>query len=553
MRNALRSFRALASDLSTILVRRRGDGRRRSIGGAIGGLRAYGAVMRADRAGQEPRAVRLAIDLLAVHPGLRRPLRIVSAGAARSGEPRAALAATRDLRRHVDSAALRRREADLDGRLRETDPGWLPEIDVPPGPVAPPAPSPDVVMHLLKASLPDRQSGYTIRSREVLRAQVDAGFRPFVVTPFGFPADREPRAPDHETVDGVVHHRIGPGEPTLDVPSDRLLSRTATAAAALALDQRPALVHVASGHRGYEYGLVGLALRERLGVPLVYEVRGFFETSWASEAIERDPEVDLATAELTRRRLATEARILSTADAVVTLGEAMRDELIAQGTPAERITVVPNGFDPAVFTPTAPDPELRARYGLAGRWVVGYISNMDHEREGQAVLIEATARLVADGRDVACLLVGEGRLRPVLEAAAVTAGIAERVTFTGRVPHAEVPAHHALLDAFVVPRLGDRAARLVTPLKPFEAMAMGVPLIVSDLPALTEIAPPDERGLVVTPGDVDALAAACASLMDHPDLGRRLAETAGAWVLAERTWASNGSRYRDLYRSILAD
>ena len=371
------------------------------------------------------------------------------------------------------------------------------------------------------------------------------------MTPFGFPADREPAAPAQESVDGIVHHRIDPGAPTVDVPSDQLLTRTATGAAEIVRSERPAILHVASGHRGYEYGLVGVALRERLGIPLVYEVRGFFETSWASEAIEHDPDVDLASAELTRRRIATEGRILAAADGIVTLGEAMRDELIAQGAPADRIAVVPNGFDPTMFAPTPPDPALRARLGLAGRWVIGYISNMDHEREGQAVLIEATARLAAAGRNVACLLVGEGRLRPTLEAAAVTAGIADRVVFTGRVPHAEVPAHYALLDAFVVPRLGDRAARLVTPLKPFEAMAMGVPLIVSDLPALTEIAPTDDRGLVVPPGDVDALVAAVSTLMDHPDQATRLATAARAWVVAERTWAANGPRYRDLYRSIL--
>jgi glycosyltransferase involved in cell wall biosynthesis len=128
--------------------------------------------------------------------------------------------------------------------------------------------------------------------------------------------------------------------------------------------------------------------------------------------------------------------------------------------------------------------------------------------------------------------------------------VADAVVFAGQVPHDEVPAYYAQFDVFVVPRRDDRAARFVTPLKPFEALASGLPLVVSDLPALVEVAAPDERGLRFPAGDVDGLVAALELVLDDTLLARRLGAAGRAWVTAERTWASNGLRYRDLYARI---
>ena len=456
----------------------------------------------------------------------------------------APLMATRRLRALTDSVTLAQRQRELEGRLQETEPGWLPRISGPRKAIEPR--TQNVVMHLLKASLPERQSGYTIRSRETLHAQRAAGLEPFVVTPVGYPPAHDGvTVTDLELVDDIPHHRLQPGTATYGLSSDAILSRTAAMAAEVARRERPAIIQAASGHRGYEIALVGLALREHLVRPLVYEVRGFLESAWTS-----DP--DLAeSAEWSRRRYATELRVMAGADAITTLSIAMRDELLERGAPAAKIVVVPNGIDPSAFSPMRPDAGLRRRYGLQERWVFGYVSNMDHVREGHETLIDAAAQMVRAGRAVTCLLVGDGTRRASLEARAAASGVGDAVVFTGRVPYAEVPAHYALLDAFVVPRLPDRAARFVTPLKPYEAMAMGLPLVVSEMPALTEIAAPDERGLSFPVGDVPALVATLEQLMDRPELGDRMGAAGRAWVLTERTWAADGQRYRELYSSVL--
>ena len=533
-------------DAWRLLTGPRADGRPR-LAGLPAIIRRYVALGMAERAGRRARAAGLARELLVPYPDLRLPLWSVAADERRHGEIGAASATIARLRPLAAPRAVRVRAAELDDWRRETDPTWLPAI---PGPARPVVPDdPTSVLHLLKVSLPDRQSGYTIRSREVLRAQRTAGLAPQVVTPYGYPPDRPGGpAPSVEDVDGIRHHRLSPGAPLTGLLDTVALERTAAGAADIAVAERPAVLHAASGHRGYELALAGLALREHLRRPLVYEVRGFLEASWTGQA---DIAATAATAELTVRRRAQEDRILRSVDGVTTLGMAMRDELIARGVPVDRISVVPNGIDPEAFAPTPRDPDLVARYGLGDRWVFGYVSNMDHFREGHDLLIDATAKLVEQGRQVVCLLVGDGTLRPQLEARARAAGVAAAVVFTGQVPHDQVRAHYALFDAFVIARAEDRAARFTTPLKPYEAMAMGLPLVVSDLPALTEIVARDERGLVVPVGDPGAIAAALGTLMDQPERGQQLAAAGRSWVLAERTWAANGPRYRELYAAVV--
>ena len=310
------------------------------------------------------------------------------------------------------------------------------------------------------------------------------------------------------------------------VPDDLALRDHSWLAARVARAERPAVIHAASGPRGSDGALVGLALGAHLGVPVVYEMRSFFEGTWSSNADAGE------NAEYARRRWAAETRAMLAVDAVVTLSETMRREVIERGVAEDRVVVVANGVDVDFFAPRPRDAALADRLGLTGRAVFGYLGNLDHAREGQELLVEATARLRGRGRAVACLLVGDGARRGELEALAATRGVADAVVFAGQVPHDEVPAYYAQFDVFVVPRRDDRAARFVTPLKPFEALASGLPLVVSDLPALVEVAAPDERGLRFPAGDVDGLVAVLERVLDDTSLARRLGAAGRAWVTA---------------------
>ena len=489
-------------------------------------------------------AERYATDLLRAHPDSLRALRVLRDVAAEKGELHDQARALHRMHVLDDTPDRRHEERMVLGRIVETAPGWTPRIPGPPWPIDP---DPGVVLHLLKESTPELTNGFTMRSRYDLLAQRDAGLRPVVVTSLGFPRLLGvTHVADVHVDDGIPYHRLdlGPGY-DLDRPFDQLLEDQAWLTARIARTVRPEVIHVSSGHRGYETALVGQALRAHLRRPLVYEVRSLFEATWSAD--ERWNE----RAEQYRRRFAAESRALRSADHVITIAEAMRDEIVDRGVPADHVSVIPNGVDASVFAPQPPDPALQRRYGLAGRFVFGYVSNLDHPRENQELLVAATARLLRGGRNVACLIVGDGRRRSEIERTAKTAGVGAGVVFTGRVPHDQVRGLYALLDAFVVPRRDERAARMVTPLKPYEALAMERPLVVADLPALREIAAPEERGLVFPAGDADALAASLARLIDDPVLRRRMGAAGREWVARERSWTANGPRFRAVYDAVL--
>jgi PEP-CTERM/exosortase A-associated glycosyltransferase len=461
-------------------------------------------------------------------------------------------AADRALRLAPDDRDITRKRDGIVGEVRLLRGAWTPPTWV----GQPESPIPGRVLHVVGASAPYRQTGYTVRTQSIVRAQQDAGMIPEVVTPLGFPwTDGVNEAELVEDRDGIAHYRLAPfdgiwglpysrtsvmkGMPTR--PDDRL-TENAHRLAILARERRPAVLHAASD---FHNGLLALTVGRFLGVPVVYEVRGFWQESWLSRSSANTTE-----AEIYQWRTQRELECCLNADQVVTLAKVMKQELVDTGVPPEKILVVPNAVDVDAFVPVPRNAALAARLGIApGETVLGYISSMV-SYEGIQFLIDATHRLLAAGEKVRTLLVGDGTDRPRLEAHAAALGIADRVIFTGRVPHAEVLHYYALLDVFVVPRTSDRVSRLVTPLKPYEAMAAGRAVVVSAVPALEEMVMPGQTGLTFRPEDADHLAAVLTPLLANRARREELGHAARAWVRQHRTWHENARRYRELYQSL---
>lgn len=478
-------------------------------------------------------------------------LRQIQLSAVKAGETSLHL---RALRRRLElfpgEPSLTRQLRTQEGRWRETDTSWLPTVRPDVLAALPPRTgrreATGRVLHLLKIGMPQRQSGYSMRSMYTLTGELRAGLRPVAVTALDFPRTvGVDDAPQVDEVGGVRYLHLLRDEIPAHEPWDAYLDAYATALAPVVAAEDPDLIHVHSGNRGYEAALVALAVGRALGLPVVYEVRGFFESLWTSDTAWAEQ------AEIYRRRHAQEARCMREAAAVVTLSESMREDIVARAVPADHVHVVPNGVDPTVFVPRERSAALSARLGLADRFVFGYVSNLDHYREGQELLIDAAVELRRRGVPATALIVGDGNRRGLLEAHAQEVGAGDSVHFTGRVPHDEVGDYYAQLDVFVIPRIDERAARLVTPLKPYEAMALTVPLVVSDLPALREITGDGERGETFVTGDAVALADVLQRLHDDPARRAALAARAREWVVTERDWARNGERYRAIYDSVL--
>lgn len=441
-----------------------------------------------------------------------------------------------------DRAARRRIIARARAELRVLDPAWRPLL--PPRDTGAWRPVPGRVVHLLTNSLPYRQNGYSVRAQQIAIAQRQVGIDPHLATRAGFPlSDGRPRAPRHETVDGIAYHRIHPDMPLSGDP-DVIATATADGLDALVADLRPAVLHPTTNHPNAQ---VALALRERYAMKVVYEVRGFLEETWVSRTGGESAGSDRYT--LAR---ATETACMAAADAVVTLSESMKAEIVARGIPAADVVVVPNAVDPARFEPRPRDEALAASLGFErGETVIGYISSMV-AYEGIVFLIEATRLLRDRGRRVRLLLVGDGEERGALEDRARRLGLLDRgvVQFTGRVPHDQVASYYSVIDAFVVPRTNDRVSQLVTPLKPYEAMAMERCLVVSGVAALLEIVSDGETGVAFVPEDPASLADVLEPLLEDPAQRARLGANAREWVLAHRTWQRNGRIYRDLYERL---
>ncbi len=453
-------------------------------------------------------------------------------------------------------------------------------------------PVPGRVLHLVTDALPTTNAGYTVRTQRIAAAQREAGLDPHVLTKAGFPV-----AQGHldgrrlAEVDGVPYHRLIPY---------RLPSR-ADAAAALGLDLaarltgrlRPAVLHAASNHLN---GQLALALREDFGLPVIYEARGFWEETWlsrhgaapgdpAAQALQpgdtpsrarsaslspaepvpavtavtarratvapaRLPGADLAASDFYQLSRAAETRCMTEADLVVTLGEVMREEIVARGVAADKVIVVPNAVSADFLEPLPDGAPLRESLGIRpGELVVGVVSNLV-AYEGVGTLLEAVGELRRRGLAVRPLIVGDGTERTALERLAGQLGLTGTAIFTGRVPMSQVRRYHAVLDLFAVPRTSDRVCQLVTPLKPVEAMASGLCVVASDVGALREIIRPEVTGALATSGDSASFANIMEPLLYSSDNRRKLGANAREWVARDRTWAHNAAIYRAAYERL---
>jgi glycosyltransferase involved in cell wall biosynthesis len=396
------------------------------------------------------------------------------------------------------------------------------------------------VLHLVNDALPATSAGYTIRTHEIALAQRQNGLDPHVVTRAGYPVTQG-RLDGRRlvTVDGIPYHRLLPWHQP--ARADQAQSQWQDQAAELTEKIGPAVLHAASNYKNAQ---IALKLGERYGLPVVYEVRGFWEDTWLS----RHPNAaELAHSELYRRNRDLETDSMQQADLVVTLGEAMRDEIVARGVPPEKVIIVPNAVSEEFLQPLPDATELRKELGIGtDEHVVGLVSSLV-PHEGIGTLLEATKLLRARGLPVRTLIVGDGPERAALQRQAAALGLGEAAVFTGRVPAAKVREYHALLDVFVVPRTADRVCQLVTPLKPVEAMASGLCVVTSQLKALAEIIKPEVTGVLTTPQDPAALADTLELLVCNPDIRRKLGDNAREWVARDRTWARNAARYREAY------
>lgn len=386
------------------------------------------------------------------------------------------------------------------------------------------------VLHILDHSLPV-MSGYSTRSHNIITFQKRLGLQPVVLT-----SPKHPRGgPPCETREDIRYYR------THRLPQKRALPYATELALMVRFARRIGDVARAEGakvlhaHSPVLNGLPAIWAARRLGLPVVYESRAFWEDAAVDHGTTRENSVRY------RVTRALETLAFRQATRVVVIAHAMRKEIIGRGIAADRIHVVPNGVDADRFSPAPRDAALAERLGITDGPVFGFIGSFYHY-EGLRFLIETFPALRAKVPGARILLVGGGEDEAALREAAV-----DGVIFAGQVPYHRVTDYYSLIDVFVCPRRRMRLTELVTPLKPLEAMAAGLPVLASDVGGLAELIEHDSTGLLFRADDSAAFLAEAVNLASDPALRARLGTSAREHVRAERTWDRVVSKYPEIY------
>jgi PEP-CTERM/exosortase A-associated glycosyltransferase len=394
------------------------------------------------------------------------------------------------------------------------------------------------ILHVLHTSLPNL-SGYSIRANYIMQCQEALGMHSQVVTSAQHLGEDRPI----EIIDDRQYWRT-PKQPhrktgLRELMLMHVLKNTIEKAV---LDYKPDVIHAASP---VLVGLPALRVARKHKLPLVYEVRDLWENAsvdrgkWGYDSLPY------------RGARALETILFKKADGIVTICEALRNEIAPRIGKDVDLSVVPNGVESQLFQPSAPSQRVIEKWNFQGKKIIGYIGAFQ-PYEGLESLIRAMPEIAKGIPDAHLMITGGGNdLEATLHALVRSLDLGSLVTFTGRVPHSEVQEMYSVVDLMVYPRISTRTTELTTPLKPLEAMALEVPVMLSNTRAMCELVEDGVTGLTFHAGDPNALATACVRALSNPDKSLEMARRARTYVQNERHWPKIVESYQDIYESAI--
>lgn len=394
------------------------------------------------------------------------------------------------------------------------------------------------VLYVATNSLPFTASGYTQRTHSLLLALQDDDVEVQAATRVGYPLSIGHAAAERTSiVEGITYHRLLPKH--LQFDSAGRIQQQTQMLSALVEQLKPTVLHTTTD---FTNALAVRAVARAYDLPWVYEVRGQLADTWASTR-----PGSASSSQRYRLFQAREAEVAASANEVLTLGQAMRENLEDSGVRPEKITVIPNGVGQPFTDEPVSAVDARTAVGLDPHAeYFGTVSSLV-AYEGLDTLVRVMAILADRRPDLYLVIVGDGVDREVLMRLARELGVSERCIFTGRVSRQQAAKYHAALDVFAVPRRDLSVTRDVTPLKPVEAMASAIPVMASKLPALEELIQDEVEGVLLPPGDVKAWSETLEKLLIDPTFRQQLGQSGRKKVLSDRTWEVCSRKLKRIY------
>lgn len=393
------------------------------------------------------------------------------------------------------------------------------------------------ILHIFDHSIP-LQSGYTFRSRAILRQQRLMGWETLHLT--GPKQGKTEKS--EETFDELDFYRC----PVVDGLVGRIpvwnqwevVRAIEKRLGPLVKETSPDIIHA---HSPALNGIAAVRVGRSLGVPVVYEIRAFWEDAAVDHGTTTEGSLRY------RMTRAMETWVAKRADQITVICEGLQDDLVGRGIPRDKITIIPNAVDPQQFEFGAPaSEELKQKLGLDEKVVLGFVGSF-YAYEGLDLLVEALPKILDLHPRVHLLLVGGGPQNEALKSQVERLGLESAVTFTGRVPHHEVQSYYNLVDLLVYPRKRMRLTDLVTPLKPLEAMAQGKLFVASDVGGHKELVEPGVNGVLFKADDVSALIQAVSEVIGHPERWEAMRRAGRQTIENSRNWGVSAGRYDQVY------
>jgi glycosyltransferase involved in cell wall biosynthesis len=287
------------------------------------------------------------------------------------------------------------------------------------------------------------------------------------------------------------------------------------------------------------YATAGVSLAAEFKVPLIVELN-------APLAIEQTAYRATGFGELAAQ---AERWTLSRANAVIAVSSQLREHVLSLGVDSNRVHVIPNGVNPALFHPGPRSEEVRARWKLDGGPVIGFAGGL-RPWHGVEVLPELLERLTNLHPKLRLVMAGDGPLRSELDRLLDERRLRSRAIITGLLPHEEVPDLIRQFDIAVAPYPRPDHSFYFSPLKLFEYMACGVAVVAPELGQIAEIVEDGKTGLLYPAGDLDVLTDRCAQLLKDEPLRQKLGHAAATAIQTRFTWDHNAARISQLAQTL---